>query len=62
MMKYFPYRHKLQQFEGGLKCTACFKTFQVILHSELSVFQMPDMLVRQEIKMSILQGLKQCNK
>ena len=62
MMKYFPHRHKLQEFEGGLKCTACFKTFQVILHSELSVFQMPDMLVRQEIKMSILQGLKQSNK
>ena len=46
MIKYFSHRHKVQRFEAGLKGTACSKTFQVILNSELNVFQMTDMLIR----------------
>ena len=35
----FSHRHKLQQFEVGLKGAACFKIFQVTLNSILASFK-----------------------
>ena len=39
IIKYFFPRHKLQQLEAGLKGTACFKIFQVILKANLASFK-----------------------
>ena len=39
IIKYFSHRHKLQQLEAGLKGTACFKIFQVILKANLASFK-----------------------
>ena len=39
MIKYFSHRHKLQQFEIGLKGVACFKIFQVIPNFNFASFK-----------------------
>ena len=39
IMKYFSHRHKLQRFEAGLNCAACFKIFQVKLNPILVSFK-----------------------
>ena len=38
-MKYFFYRHKLEQFETGLKRVVCFKIFQVIPNFNFASFK-----------------------
>jgi len=42
-MKYFSHRHKLQQFETGLKGVVCFKIFRGDPELQLCLLQMPNM-------------------
>ena len=52
MIKYFSRKYKLQRFEAGLKGTACFKIFQVILSSNLASFKCQMCLLSSVLSLS----------
>ena len=50
----FSHRHKLQQFEVGLKGAACFKIFQVTLNSILASFKCQMCLLSSSVLSALL--------